>query len=119
MQTTNIMVDNLKMSDKNTKIKEEKVKKPVQILRERHGGVSKQLKERVSEQTKIRKKIAEALRDKPRTVPEISEISGIPAHKVLFYLMGMKKYGEVIEGEERDDYYEYALKEEKKQEKDK
>jgi predicted Rossmann fold nucleotide-binding protein DprA/Smf involved in DNA uptake len=90
--------------------KKGKDKKPIQILRERRGGVPKLLVERNREQTRIRKKLAEALRDGPRTVPEIAKATDIPTHEAFWYLIGMKKYGKVIEGRERDGYYEYALK---------
>lgn len=94
----------------NSKATKEKVKKPIQVFREKHAGISKELRESYSKQTQLRKKISESLKEKPRTVPEISEITGIPSHEILWFLMGMKKYGEVIEGEERDSYYEYSLK---------
>lgn len=54
----------------------------------------------------------QALEDGPETVPEIAEVTGMPAHEVLWKLVGMRKYGLVAEGEERDGYYQYALKEE-------
>ena len=108
------------MNHNNSKSTKEKVKKPIQIFRERHAGISKELKENYSRQTKLRKKISESLKEKPGTIPEISEFTGIPSHEVLWFLMGMKKYGEVVEGEERDCYYEYSLKadEQKKEVKD-
>ena len=98
------------MNENDSKKKREK--KPIQILRERRGGVPKELIERNREQTKIRKKLTEALKDGPKTVPEIAKATDMPTHEAFWYLMGMKKYGKVIEGEEHDSYYEYALKEE-------
>ena len=89
-------------------------KKPIQILRERRGGVPKALLDRNREQTKILKTLTAALAGGPKTPPELAEAVGMPPHEVFWWLMGMKKYGQVVEGEERDDYYEYALKEEKK-----
>lgn len=86
--------------------------KPIKIIRERRGGVPKDLVERNRAQTKTRKKIIQALEDGPKTVPEVAKVTAIPSHEVLWKLMGMKKYGLVVEGEERDGYYEYALKEE-------
>ena len=92
----------------------EKEKPTSQILRERRGGVPKELLAFNRENTGIRRKITEALNDGPRTVPDIAGITGIPGHQVFWHLMSMKKYGKVVEGEERDSYYEYALKEEQK-----
>jgi hypothetical protein len=84
--------------------------KPVQILRERRGGVPKELVERSRRQAKTHKLLTTALQDGPKTVPEIAGITGLPSHEVLWHVMGMKKYGQIVEGEERDNYYEYALK---------
>ena len=86
--------------------------KPIKIIRERRGGVPKDLVERSRAQTKMRKKIIQALEDGPKTVPEVAKATAMPSHEVLWKLMGMKKYGLVVEGEERDGYYEYALKKE-------
>jgi hypothetical protein len=102
------------MSENGTK-KPEKEKTPIQILRERRGGVPKELIERSREQTKVLKLLTSALKEGPKTPPELAEAVGMETHDVFWYLMGMKKYGTVVEGDERDGYYEYALeaKEEK------
>jgi len=84
--------------------------KPVQILRERRGGVPKGLLERNRRQAKTHKALTAALKDGPKTVPEIAQITGLPTHELLWYVMGLRKYGQIVEGEERDGYYEYALK---------
>ena len=86
--------------------------KPIKIIRERRGGVPKDLVERSRAQTKMQKAIIQVLEDGPKTVPEVAKAAAIPSHEVLWKLMGMKKYGLVVEGEERDGYYQYALKEE-------
>jgi predicted transcriptional regulator len=85
--------------------------KPIKIIRELRS-VPKELMERSRAQTKTRKKIIQALEDGPKTVPEVAKATGIPSHRALWKLMGMKKYGLIVEGEERDGYYEYALKKE-------
>jgi hypothetical protein len=90
--------------------KKPRERKPVQILRERRGGVPTELMERSRRQAHTRRSLTTALQGGPKTVPEIAEITGLPTHEVLWYLMGWKKYGQIIEGNERDGYYEYALK---------
>ncbi len=100
------------MSEKNNK--KERQKKPIQILRERYGGVSEELKITTRAQAKIFKNLKESIKNAYKTVPEISQLTGIPSHRVLWHLMAMKKYGMVIEGDERDGYYQYTLKEEGK-----
>ena len=84
--------------------------RPVQILRERRGGAPKELLQRNREQTQTRKQIATTLKDGPKTVPEIAAATGLASHRLFWCLMGMRKYGQVVEGQERDGYFEYALK---------
>ena len=96
----------------NSGANKEKQKKPLQILRERLGGVPKALTALHKEQREIRKKLVETLKDGPKTVPEIVGITGLQAHHVLFFITGMKKYGQVVEEEEYEGYYKYALKQE-------
>ena len=98
------------MSEKN--IQQSKQKKSIQILRERYGGVSEELKIKTRTQTSIVRNLKGSIKNAYRTIPEISQLTNIPSHEVLWHLMAMKKYGVVIEGEERDGYYEYTLKEE-------
>ena len=100
------------MHKKNTK--ENKQKKPIQIFRERSGGVSEKLKKITREQAKNLKKISEIIKNNYKTIPEISQLTGIPSHEVLWYTMAMKKYGKIIEGEEQNGYFKYTLKQEEK-----
>jgi predicted Rossmann fold nucleotide-binding protein DprA/Smf involved in DNA uptake len=104
------------MSDRNATTAtpgDKKKKAPVHILRDRRGGVPPALLELTRRQATIRKQLTRALQDGPRTVPEIAAASGFTTHEVLWHLMAMKKYGEIVEGEERDGYFEYGLKEKK------
>ena len=100
----------IKMNKK--KIIQSEQKKPIQILRERNGGVSEELKIKARAQNKILNNLKESIKNVYRTVPEISKLTAIPSHEILWYLMAMKKYGMIIEGKERDGYYEYILKDE-------
>lgn len=81
----------------------------IQALRQRRGGVPKEVMELSREQAKMRQKICGVLKNGPMTVPEIQAATGIPARTVFWYLMAWKKYGKVVEGEQRDDYYQYTL----------
>lgn len=85
--------------------------KPLQILRERRGGAPKDLLVKHREQRKLLKRLKEALREAPRTVPEVAAETGIDTEQVFWHLMALRKYGEVVEGDERDGYFEYALAE--------
>ena len=65
----------------------------------------------VKEQRKEQKAINKHLENKPATVPEIAEATGIPSDKVLWYLATLKKYGNVMEGEKDGSYFRYVLTE--------
>jgi predicted Rossmann fold nucleotide-binding protein DprA/Smf involved in DNA uptake len=92
-----------------------KPKTAIQILRERRGGVPRELVERNRQQSVIRKRITTALRDEPKTVPELAREIDQPSHEVLWHVMGMKKYGKVVETEQVDGYFKYQLIDESRQ----
>lgn len=54
--------------------------------------------------------ILAALKTGPLTVPEIAEKIGYPSNEVLFWVMGMRRYGHVVEVEDPTDegYFRYA-----------
>lgn len=83
-----------------------------QVLRQRVGGVPNEVVARSRAQSQLRRRIVDALRRGPQTVPQIAEATGLPPDQLLWHLMAMKKYGKVVEGEPRGDYYEYALSQE-------
>ncbi|MCA9931411.1 MAG: helix-turn-helix transcriptional regulator, partial [Anaerolineales bacterium] len=66
-------------------------------LREEHKETVSQAQTLLKEQKAIRRQICQPTRDQARTVPEIAEITGIPAHEVLWHITAMKKYGLVAE----------------------
>jgi predicted transcriptional regulator len=104
------------MLDEQTRVMSEKqARKPKQklssrILRERLGAVPKRPLELSTRHLKLQKRLKQALADGPKTVPQVSKETGLPTQEVFWHLMSLKKYGEIIEGEEQDSYVEYALK---------
>ena len=54
--------------------------------------------------------IHQALKAGPLTVPEIAEQIGHPSDEVLFWVMGMRRYGHLVEVEDPTDegYFRYA-----------
>jgi hypothetical protein len=62
---------------------------------------------KMKEQKKAIKAIREQLADKGGTVPEIAEATGIPSSEVLWYLAGLKNYGQILEGEKDGNYFRY------------
>lgn len=98
------------MSAGEGEAKAAKPKRPLEILRERQGGISKELKEYFNAQQRARKAIKAALQAGPKIVPQIAQEAGIPAGDVLWHLMAMRRYGELREGPEQDGYVLYGLK---------
>ncbi len=78
-------------------------------LREEHRETAERVQARLKEQKVIRRKIAEALGDQAKTVPEIAAASDLPAKQVLWHLIALKKYNLVIETGQSGEYYLYQL----------
>ena len=87
-----------------------KPKRPLEILRERRGGMSRELKEFFNAQQRVKKAIRAALAAGPKTVPQIAAASGTPPSAILWHVMAMRRYGEVVDGPEQDGYVLYRLK---------
>jgi len=70
----------------------------------------REVREIVRDEHLMRGRILKLLAGGPLTIPEISEALGRPSHEVTFWVMGMRKYGYVLEEKETtdDDYYRYA-----------
>jgi hypothetical protein len=68
-------------------------------------------REVMREEMLVRDRLLDTLRNGPRTVPEIAEALGLPAHEVMYWVMAARKYGYVIESSEpnEDEYYGYSL----------
>jgi hypothetical protein len=67
-------------------------------------------REVIREEPFMHRPILEALADGPLTIPEIAERIGSPSHEVVFWVMGMRRFGHVVELAEADDdgYFPYA-----------
>lgn len=70
-------------------------------------------REIIREEPMMHSPILAALKAGPLTVPEIAEQIGQPSHEVLFWVMGMRRYGHVVEVEDATDegYFRYVIKE--------
>jgi predicted Rossmann fold nucleotide-binding protein DprA/Smf involved in DNA uptake len=68
----------------------------------------------LKEQKEIRRHICQAMRDAPKTVPEVAEATGIPAGQVLWHITAMKKYDLAVETGMDGEYYQYQLVQETK-----
>ena len=83
----------------------------LKVFRERMGGLTEEKKAYGKDQRETRKALQNALKAGPRTVPELARETNLPSHKVMWHLMAMKRYGELVEAGEAGDYVKYALKE--------
>ena len=91
-------------------VKKEKEKRPIEILRDRQGGMSKGLKEHFNEQQRIYKAIRAALKAGPRTVPQLAAECKLDPPKAMWHLMALRRHGEIVEGAEDHGYVVYSLK---------
>ncbi len=78
-------------------------------LRDEHQDSVERTRERLKEQTAIRRQICQALRSGPKIVPEVAEATRIPSNEVLWHMTAMKKYGLIVEVGQCGEYYQYAL----------
>lgn len=69
------------------------------------------VKDQLKTYTRIRKSIIKELDGKEMTVAELSEKLEMPRHEVVYYLMSLLKYGQVLKGEidDMDEYFTYKL----------
>ena len=84
-------------------------KEAMKKLRETRKQMIKGAAARMKKQKKAIKAIREQLADKPGTVPEIAEATGIESSEVMWYLAALKNYGQVLEGEKDGSYFRYQL----------
>ena len=69
------------------------------------------VREVIRDEQSMRAPILEALGSGPLTIPQIAEAIGKPAREATIWVMGLRKYGWVMEIKEVDDegYFPYAL----------
>lgn len=84
----------------------------LKLFRERHGGVADSAKKYAADFQRERKRLVEALKVAPATVPELARHTGLAADRVLWHIAGMRKYGVAREVSAEGDYVKYALVEE-------
>jgi len=95
------------MQEKNTD--KRNAKEALKALRRSRKESIASVSARVREQKKVVKAIREHLQQGAATVPEVARAIGIPTAEVLWYMAGLKKYGEIIETEKDGSYFRYSL----------
>jgi len=83
-------------------------------LREEHKDTVERTQAYLKQQKKIQQQICQSTREAPKTVPEIAELTGLPAHEVLWQVAAMKKYDLISEAGICGEYYLYQRVEAKK-----
>ena len=84
-------------------------------LREDHKETVERTRVLLKEQNEIRRQICQATREAPKSVPQIAQMTGVPAHEVLWQITAMRKYGDVVETGDCGEYILYqAVKEKRK-----
>jgi len=85
-------------------------------LRKEHAATVEAAQELLKKQQAARKTIEKAMRNGPRSVPQLARHTGIPSHDVLWHIASMKKYGLAVEEgpDESGDYFLYSLSDEGK-----
>jgi predicted Rossmann fold nucleotide-binding protein DprA/Smf involved in DNA uptake len=70
---------------------------------------NRDVREVVREEPVMRAQILAALGEGPLTIPEIAATIGAPTHEVVFWVMGMRRYGWLAElkGASADGYFQY------------
>ena len=73
------------------------------------NAVNRDLREIVREEPVMRAQILDLLRAGPLTVPEIAAALGCPTHEVVFWVMGMRRYGHLrdVKGATDEGYFRY------------
>jgi hypothetical protein len=84
-------------------------KQTMKALREKRKAYIAKARETIKANNGIIKSIREQIATEPKTVPEIAQALGMETDKVLLFISGLKKYGEVAEGPKDGDYFKYQL----------
>jgi predicted Rossmann fold nucleotide-binding protein DprA/Smf involved in DNA uptake len=67
------------------------------------SSVNRDVREVIRDEHLMRRRVLAALESGPLTIPEIAEAVSCPPHEVMFWVMGMRKYGHVVELREAND----------------
>jgi hypothetical protein len=67
------------------------------------------VREIIRDEQAMRARILEVLESGPQTIPQIAAALGKPTHEVVYWVMGLRKYGWIAEVKEVDDdgYFPY------------
>lgn len=85
--------------------------KTINIIKEKRQ-VTEMAKQRRKTYADIRKQLLQALEEEGKTIPELATATGLSLQDVTYYLMTMRKFGDIVTGAVDDDdaYFYYELK---------
>jgi predicted Rossmann fold nucleotide-binding protein DprA/Smf involved in DNA uptake len=69
--------------------------------------MSRDIRDVVRDEPLVRDRLLELLAPGPMTVPELAAAAGLPAEEVMIWVMGMRKYGYVVEEKGSGRVFEY------------
>ena len=74
-----------------------------------HAAPLRSTREIIRDEQFMRGRILKVLESGPQTIPQIAAVVGKPTNEVVFWVMGMRKYGWIAEIKEVDDdgYFTY------------
>jgi predicted Rossmann fold nucleotide-binding protein DprA/Smf involved in DNA uptake len=83
----------------------------IDSIKQKHQ-VPEEAKKRRKVYADMRKALRNALEEAPKTIPELATETGISIDDVTYYLMTLRKYGDVVTGEidDDDEFFYYELK---------
>ena len=84
-------------------------KETLKALREKRQAAIARARHNIQENNRIIKSIREQISAAPKTIPEIAAALGMDTAKVLLFVAGLKKYGQVVEGPKAGGYFKYGL----------
>jgi len=81
---------------------------PCTIVKDSTPG-QRDIREVIRDEQFMRARILKVLESGPQTIPQIAAAVGKPSHEVVFWVMGLRKYGWLAEIKEVDDdgYFQY------------
>lgn len=85
--------------------------KTIKYIKEKRT-VPKAVKDELKQFNQMKKALLSALKESPKTIPQLAEILQLPKDVVMFNLMSLLKYGFVEAGEidDKDEYFYYKIK---------
>jgi hypothetical protein len=83
-------------------------------LREARQESVARTRELLKEQKAIRKQLCQPMRGSAKTIPELAQLTDIPAGEILWHITAMKKYDQVEEVGMCGEYYQYQMAEDRR-----